>query len=261
MCFLTVPQAPDVLIRRCSWYMSQDGSRLPLDAHTLASISATQESFAGRGQRVLLLAKKVLPYAELDKEALLDQNNLEDRLIAANVDLTVLGLVALVDPPREDTAHTVAVCRRAGIRFCMVTGDFAITAAAIAQQVGIITNPTGKIQHLSDLPLDTPVSDVPKYNADKEPGDPVSSLVLSGSEMMTMTDSQWAQVLSVRSPFLYFDHSDRLNLNFSRLVRRDRLCPHQPSTKTANCPHVPRRRVHRSCHRRWSERRSRSQAS
>lgn len=193
---LLVKGAPDVLIRRCSWYMSPDGSRLPLDAHTLASISATQESFAGRGQRVLLLAKKVLPYAELDKEALLDQNNLEDRLIAANVDLTVLGLVALVDPPREDTAHTVAVCRRAGIRFCMVTGDFAITAAAIAQQVGIITNPTAEIQHLSDLPLNTPIGDVQKYNADKEPGDPVFSLVLSGSEMMTMTDSQWAQVLS-----------------------------------------------------------------
>ncbi|KAF7984332.1 hypothetical protein HWV62_15333 [Athelia sp. TMB] len=193
---LLVKGAPDVLIRRCSWYMAADGSRNPLDQQTLASISATQESFASRGQRVLLLAKKIIPFAELDKEALLDQNSLEDRLISCNIDLTVLGLVALVDPPRDDTAHTVAVCRRAGIRFAMVTGDFAITAAAIAQQVGIITNPTSDIKHLADLPQDTPIAEVPEYNADKEQGDAVTSLVLSGSEMMTMTDSQWAQVLS-----------------------------------------------------------------
>ena len=77
-------------------------------------------------------------------------------------------------------------------------GDFSLTAVAIAQQVGIITNPMSAVKHLEDLPKDMALDQVPVFDADKEPGDPVSSLVLSGSEMMTMTESQWAQVLAVR---------------------------------------------------------------
>ena len=72
-----------------------------------------------------------------------------------------------------------------------------MTAMAIAHQVGIITNPISAVKHLDDLPMDMPLDQVPVYNPDKELGDKVSSLVLSGSEMMTMTESQWAQVLAV----------------------------------------------------------------
>jgi sodium/potassium-transporting ATPase subunit alpha len=53
----------------------------------------------------------------------IDGNSLEDHLLAVNVDLTVVGLIALVDPPRPETEETVRVCRRAGIRFAMVTGS------------------------------------------------------------------------------------------------------------------------------------------
>jgi sodium/potassium-transporting ATPase subunit alpha len=104
--------------------MDSDGTALPLDNGVLAGISATQEEYASRGQRVLLLTKKVVHSDELDKETFSDPNRLEDRLIDLNVDLVIVGLVALVDPPRPDTAHTVSVCRRAGIRFAMVTGYF-----------------------------------------------------------------------------------------------------------------------------------------
>jgi sodium/potassium-transporting ATPase subunit alpha len=75
---------------------------------------------------------------------------------------------------------------------------------AIAQQVGIITNPISSVKHLDDLQEDMPIEDVPLFNPDKEPGDAVSSLVLSGSEMMTMTKSQWAQVLAVSIDNLLF---------------------------------------------------------
>lgn len=95
---------------------------MPLDATVLAGISAIQEDFASRGQRVLLLAKKILN-SELSKEQL-DTNSLEDYLLAANIDLTVVGLIALVDPPRPETEETVRVCRKAGIRFAMVTGFY-----------------------------------------------------------------------------------------------------------------------------------------
>lgn len=80
---------------------------------------------------------------------------------------------------------------------CTILGDFALTAAAIAKQVGIITNPVSAVKHLDDLPYDTPIDQIAKYNSEKQPGDEFTSIVLSGPEMMTMTDSQWAQLLTV----------------------------------------------------------------
>lgn len=103
--------------------MSMDGIPLPLDDKLLADIARAQEMFASQGQRVLLLAKKVVKSSELDAEILKDTAFLEDRLAAINIDLVIVGLIALVDPPRSDTAHTVKTCRRAGIRFAMVTGE------------------------------------------------------------------------------------------------------------------------------------------
>ncbi|KAJ7124432.1 hypothetical protein C8R44DRAFT_980707 [Mycena epipterygia] len=191
---LAVKGAPDVLIRRCSKYVDPDGVERPLDATILAGMSATQEDYAARGQRVLLLAKKVLA-SEFSAEHV-DANSLEDHLLAVNIDLTVAGLIALVDPPRPETQETVRICRRAGIRFAMVTGDFSLTAAAIARQVGIITTPEKAVKHLADLPLDLPLSNIPDFNDDKAPYALLTSLVLSGPEIMTMTESQWKQVLT-----------------------------------------------------------------
>lgn len=211
-------QAPDVLIRRCSHFIDSNGRTAPLNAPTVDGISAVQEDFASRGQRVLLLAKKVITSAELSKESLTDPTVLEDRLVALNVDLVFVGLLALVDPPRHDTAETVRVCRGAGIRFAMVTGmsalkllsnlidslspsslsgDFSLTAVAIAHQVGIITNPIHAVNHITDLPYDLPLDQIPPFNDNKQKGDTLTSLVLSGAEMQTMTESQWKQVLTV----------------------------------------------------------------
>ncbi|KIM77897.1 hypothetical protein PILCRDRAFT_11576 [Piloderma croceum F 1598] len=193
---LAVKGAPDVLSRRCSQYMDSDGTTRSLNDAILAGISATQEEYASRGQRVLLIAKKIIRAEELDKNSLSDANALEERLIALNVDLVIVGLIALVDPPKPDTAHTVSVCRRAGIRIGMVTGDFSLTAMAIAQQVGIITNPISQVKHLTDLPKDIPLDQIAPFDRTKELGGPVKSLVLSGQEMMTMTESQWAQTMT-----------------------------------------------------------------
>ncbi|KAJ7211566.1 hypothetical protein GGX14DRAFT_697247 [Mycena pura] len=193
---LAVKGAPDILMRRCSSYIDADGAQRPLDKSVIAGISAIQEDYAACGQRVLLLAKKAVTYAVSKESADATGSSLEDFLISENIDLTVVGLVALVDPPRPDTAETVRICRRAGIRFAMVTGDFSLTAAAIAREVGIITVPEKAIKHLADLPLDTPLAEIPAYDADKPEDAPQTSLVLSGPEMMTMTESQWKLVLT-----------------------------------------------------------------
>lgn len=79
-----------------------------------------------------------------------------------------------------------------------LSGDFSLTAAAIARQVGIITTPDNEIKHLADLPLNTPLANIPDFDDNKAPDATLTSLVLSGSEMITMTESQWKQVLTVR---------------------------------------------------------------
>ncbi|TFK59554.1 calcium ATPase [Pluteus cervinus] len=191
-----VKGAPDILSRRCSHYVDQSGQVTPFDSDALAYMQSIQEDFASRGQRVLLLAKKIIIGKELNKEIVSDINQLEEHLLTLNQGLTVVGLVALVDPPRHDTEETVRICRRAGIRFAMVTGDFATTATAIARQVGIVTTQPSELKHLTDLPHDKPLDQIAMYDDTKEYDDPVCSLVLSGAEMITMTESQWKQALA-----------------------------------------------------------------
>lgn len=79
----------------------------------------------------------------------------------------------------------------------MVTGDFSLTATAIAHQIGIITTSLEAVHHIEDLPRDTPIEDIPLYDDSKvENGLPMKSLVLSGSEIITMNEVQWQWVLS-----------------------------------------------------------------
>ncbi|KAF8887752.1 E1-E2 ATPase-domain-containing protein [Infundibulicybe gibba] len=99
----------------------------------------------------------------------------------------------------QEQPETIRVCCRAGIRFAMVTAlldGFTLTAAAVARQVGIIATPPQRLKCLSDLPADLPLDSITPYDAGKDPHAPLTSLVLSGQEMMAMTDSQWKQALA-----------------------------------------------------------------
>lgn len=88
------------------------------------------ENIAARGQRVLALGtKSVKP-----EHTVLEYRDLEGSL-------TFLGIVGLIDPPRQEAIEAIVECHRAGIRVKMITGDHAITALAIAGQIGL-QNPT-----------------------------------------------------------------------------------------------------------------------
>ncbi|SPO23940.1 probable K, P-type ATPase (mediates high-affinity potassium or sodium uptake) [Ustilago trichophora] len=175
---------PDVLLKRASSALDASGEVVPLTDVVKESIVAMQSMWSSRGQRVLLLARKIIRAGELDTTV-----PLEDAVMAANTDLTVVGLVGIVDPPRPEIPSVVATCRGAGIRFFMVTGDFQLTAEAIARQCGIITSE--KVLRYDDLhSIQLPIYDT---HADND-ARPQNALSLSGPDLMKLEVADWEQI-------------------------------------------------------------------
>ncbi|WP_029008228.1 cation-transporting P-type ATPase [Azospirillum halopraeferens] len=139
---ICVKGAPERILAMCTAERGADGDR-PIDA---AAWQAGVEEMAADGQRVLAVAVRS---AAPDRHA----------LTFADVDggLVLLGLVGLIDPPRTEAVEAVQACRTAGIRVKMITGDHAVTARAIAAQLGLqnagaaLTGP--EIEALSDEEL------------------------------------------------------------------------------------------------------------
>lgn len=117
--------APDRLLERCTTLAVADGEPLPLDEARRAAVLAAVERLAGQGLRVLAVARR-----PLDEQVAPGRGEAESRL-------TLLGLVALLDPPRAEVRSAVERCHTAGIRIVIVTGDHGLTAAEVARRVGI----------------------------------------------------------------------------------------------------------------------------
>ncbi|EUC60331.1 sodium/potassium-transporting ATPase subunit alpha [Rhizoctonia solani AG-3 Rhs1AP] len=206
---LTVKGAPDVLYPRCTSIMSPvDGQILDLTPQRLAQITAVQNRWAARGRRVLMLGRRIVHGSEL-------KGPISDEAIAdVNWNLTIIGLVGLIDPLKEDIIETVRICRGAGIRFFMVTGDHPATAVAIAAQAGIVSGNPDAIHRLSDLDSSLDEKSIPQYDSDtKDLGlftsdsstDPeksgshtasaeMKSIVITGADLMAITPSQMEQL-------------------------------------------------------------------
>ena len=131
--FVLLKGAPERVLDLCV----QDSVGDPVDRRAW---EARMERAAAAGQRVLALARREIPF---DTTAL-SMADINDRF-------TLLGLVGMIDPPRAEAIAAVAECRGAGIRAVMITGDHAVTAAAIGRELGLnAANPlTGEI--LEDL--------------------------------------------------------------------------------------------------------------
>jgi Ca2+-transporting ATPase len=122
---LCVKGAPDALLRLSARHVTAAGER-ELDADALAYWSSENARLAAGAMRVLALAAKSIPA---------DAFVAEPDLIAHVRDLDFIGLAGIIDPPRPEARQAIALCRRAGIRVKMITGDHAATAAAIAQSL------------------------------------------------------------------------------------------------------------------------------
>lgn len=116
---LTIKGAPDVLIGRCSKYVTSNGEVRSLDDSVRAQIEDIKNKWSSRGKRVILLARKTIKHDELESQN--TSSEFEHEIsIHARADLTLVGIVGIVDPPRDEITSVISTLRRAGIRIFMV---------------------------------------------------------------------------------------------------------------------------------------------
>ncbi|GBO51503.1 ATPase, E1-E2 type [Pseudanabaena sp. lw0831] len=138
--------APLEVLKHCHWILL-DGKSQELTHDYWDEVVKANDDLARQGFRVLGLAARQGGQELLDLKA----QDLEQ-------DLIFIGLVAMFDPPREEVPKAIAQCHQAGIKVTMVTGDYGLTAEAIARQIGLVSDKvrvvTGEgMEHLSDAQL------------------------------------------------------------------------------------------------------------
>ncbi|MCA1295069.1 calcium-translocating P-type ATPase, SERCA-type [Paenibacillus sp. alder61] len=152
-----VKGAPDMLLDKCA-YILWEGKVVPFTGTLRSRVQAENEGMARSALRVLGLAyREVKPH-----ESMAEEGAVESQLI-------FVGLAGMIDPPRREARDAIAVCRRAGIKTVMITGDHRLTAEAIATDLGIL--PRGgvsmsgqELAALSDEELDRRVDDTYVYS-------------------------------------------------------------------------------------------------
>ena len=144
----------DELLSRCNSYVINGNVNTDIDEYK-KEIAKQNEEMAKNALRVLAMAYKELDHEPTDEE-----------MKTIESDLTYVGMVGMIDPPREEVKDAVEKCKTAGIKTVMITGDHKITAIAIAKALGILENEdeaiTGsELEEMSDEDL---IKNVRKYS-------------------------------------------------------------------------------------------------
>ncbi len=151
-----VKGAPDLLLQRCTEWMTADGRAEPLSESAKRQILDMNRTFAQDALRVLGVAKRTLPMQPDAGRA----SDIEQGLM-------FLGLAAMKDPLRPEALAAVQTCREAGIRTVMITGDHQETATAIARELGIMNGFAAisgtEIDRLTDEELGAQVERISVY--------------------------------------------------------------------------------------------------
>ncbi len=122
-----VKGAPREVLQLCN-HIIMNGDIIPLHDTVRQEIIAANDEYAQNALRVLALAQR-----ELNQHS----GGYSPETVEQN--LTFLGLAAMMDPPRPEVAEAVRICREAGIRIVMITGDYGLTAASFARRIGMLT--------------------------------------------------------------------------------------------------------------------------
>ncbi len=128
-----VKGAPDVLIARGGYFWMPDGPAAAMTDEGRNLALAENERMAQAGERVMVVARRDFDAATFDPKGPAG----DGRLIDLVQDLTLLAMVGIVDPPRAEAKEAIVKCHSAGIQVRMITGDHAVTAAAIGHELGI----------------------------------------------------------------------------------------------------------------------------
>jgi sodium/potassium-transporting ATPase subunit alpha len=171
---LMIKGAPDILLPRCELVLNEKNEAVPLSDAQRRRIEYIKDGWSRQGKRVILMARKptVAPFSS---------NAEKEVLVAARQGLTFVGIVGIVDPPRDEIPEVVRILRGASVRIFMVTGDFKLTAQAIAEECGIISNPMM-------------VDDISALNREAKVPSTAQAIVLSGPELITLNETQWDQL-------------------------------------------------------------------
>ena len=141
--------APDVLLKKCTKYFDGN-SELTLSSNIIEKIEQNNNKMAEKALRVIAVAYKKVANSVNIKEN----------------ELVFVGLIGMIDPPREGVKEAVSTCRKAGIKTVMITGDHITTAKAIAKDLGILRRYDLAItgQELKNIPQNILEKDIMKYS-------------------------------------------------------------------------------------------------
>ena len=154
-----VKGAPETILEMCS-HILLNGETRKLSPKEKEEILKISTEMAGDGLRVLAMAYKIVEPDNLETF----KEHLKQRLAK----LVFVGLTGMIDPPRPEAKQAIQLCKRAGIKVIMATGDHKLTAEAIARELGIM-EPGSKVltgaelDHISDDELDAIIENVPVF--------------------------------------------------------------------------------------------------
>jgi sodium/potassium-transporting ATPase subunit alpha len=108
-------------MQRCQWIVNDDGTQSRLDERGIENLRAIQNEWCMLGQRVLLICKKVESVSALTARGFRSSPAGFETYLKSLDDLCVLGMVGIIDKPREGIENIIRMCRQAGVRIFMVT--------------------------------------------------------------------------------------------------------------------------------------------
>jgi P-type Ca2+ transporter type 2C len=131
--FSYVKGSPDILLGLSSKKMTEKGI-VPFSAEEKNKIKKIYDKMSGEALRVLAFA-----YRPIEITSLNGTRSQKISIDEAEKDLIWVGMMAMIDPPRADVAKAIEECQQSGIKVIMITGDYEVTAKAIAEKVGLIS--------------------------------------------------------------------------------------------------------------------------
>merc|ERR1712055_832790 len=186
---LVMKGAPERILQRCTSIVI-DGTERPMTQEWKDAFESAYMELGGLGERVLGFCDFMLPEDKYPKGYPFDPDEENFPLEG----LRFVGLMSMIDPPRAAVPDAVVKCRSAGIKVIMVTGDYPITAKAIAKSVGIISDGMETVEDIAAR-TNVPVSEVNPREA--------RACVVHGGELKDLNEKQIDEILMYHSEIVF----------------------------------------------------------